>query len=516
MEGTSSFYKEFLFQLWGKGKPLCALFSTSNKSYLYDSGTNKIFKCENIEYDLLDCLLTSTDFQCGFDKFISLHSKEQADTAISTLAESINKNNILKLAHIQSFSLSHDPSFVIDKVYNELGMLLLEVTQECNLRCKYCIYDENFSEKRNHCSIHMTRDIAIKSIDHLRHCSKRCNDVSIGFYGGEPLLRFNLIKEIVSYAKKTLSEKKLNFSITTNGTLINDVIANFLFREDFGVLVSLDGPEEIHDLWRTDKSNKGSFERTFAGLKRLALRYGDKFKKIGLSIVYAPPYSEQKINKIYEFISSFEWLPKDMKIVITYPHEGSLSRLYNCNGEIKGNRAYDFSLSNWARNKFFDDYEKGIPHDPLSSSIMEIKLARLVQRPVLDYPVDASHLNGCCIPGSRKLFITAKGEMKLCERIGISPDIGNVFEGINPEIIKDKYIIEYSNQSIKDCSHCWLIRLCPICYQQAFYNNKIDMQIKELYCELHRRGTIKDLSDYCSLIEIYEHGLDYLLEWKIS
>jgi len=151
--------------------------------------------------------------------------------------------------------------------------------------------------------------------------------------------------------KNYFKKKELNFAMTTNGTLINEEIAEYLHKQGFSILVSLD------DSWRKDIKNKGSFERTYRGFKILINEYKKDPYKLALSMVYTPPYSKEKIERISEFITSSPWIPDNIRIAITYPQEGSIP--YYLDRKYKKTNL-DFSLSNWARGKFLSDYKKGI------------------------------------------------------------------------------------------------------------------------------------------------------------
>ena len=107
-----------------------------------------------------------------------------------------------------------------------LEKMTLQVTQNCNLRCKYCIYSEvsNLSQ-RSHNENAMSFETAKNAIDFFGVHSRDKKQVAIGFYGGEPLLEFQLIKDAVSYAKKIFEGKDLSFHITTNATLMTDEMA---------------------------------------------------------------------------------------------------------------------------------------------------------------------------------------------------------------------------------------------------------------------------------------------------
>ena len=84
----------------------------------------------------------------------------------------------------------------------------------------------------------------------------------------QKILEFNKIQSIVDYAKSLINKKKIKFSLTTNATLLTSEIAEFFYDNNFNILVSLDGPKEIHDEYRKDKNDNGSFDRTIKGLKK--------------------------------------------------------------------------------------------------------------------------------------------------------------------------------------------------------------------------------------------------------
>lgn len=98
-------------------------------------------------------------------------------------------------------------------------------------------------------------------------------------------------------------------------------------------------------------------------------------------------------------------------------------------------------------------------------------------------PINISYCNGCCIPGQRRLYVCTDGTYKVCERVGDSPSIGNVDNGVDTEAIKKYYLHEYEEKSIRNCSNCWALRLCDICYADCYDQNGINVQMKAGYCE---------------------------------
>jgi uncharacterized protein len=139
--------------------------------------------------------------------------------------------------------------------------LELLVTTDCNLRCYYCWVDKRPER--------MPLDIARSAVDFLIRESRDCSSVHITLFGGEPLLELGLIRELVPYAEQRASEagKTLSWSLTTNGTQLDD--ENILFAIEHGInyLISLDGVKDAHDRFRVFPGGKGSFERVLDGLK---------------------------------------------------------------------------------------------------------------------------------------------------------------------------------------------------------------------------------------------------------
>lgn len=133
---------------------------------------------------------------------------------------------------------------------------------------------------------------------------KRSRDaklVSIGFYGGEPLLEFELIKQIVEYAERVFVGKYLKFTMTTNCSLINDEITDFLYLHSFNILISLDGPKNLHDSKRIFAVNGcGTFDVIMEKLKLIKCKYPDYYKKnITFNTVVDPSNEFDCINQIY-------------------------------------------------------------------------------------------------------------------------------------------------------------------------------------------------------------------------
>ena len=175
------------------------------------------------------------------------------------------KWNKIQLPSIKSYS-NHSPAY-IKKFVQKTGLksLILTVTEDCNLRCKYCAYSGNYVYRREHSKKYMSFEVAKKAIDYYFSQVNQgikynpFKKVLVTFYGGEPLLNFNLIKKCVSYINTNYDNIDLDYSITTNGTLLSEKIIQWLLEHDFYLHISLDGPEEEHDRCRVYENGKGTF-----------------------------------------------------------------------------------------------------------------------------------------------------------------------------------------------------------------------------------------------------------------
>jgi len=225
-----------LIDAWKEGKPLIKLFTTKTNHYFYDTGTNRIFSCTPFEYEFLKNLV-SLPIQDALDIRRYSYGPDDFIAGLQHIGNLMKDKNILRASRIH-LEVPKD----LDKlVHNLLGQIILETTERCNLRCRYCIYDPSYSQKRNHGNRDMFLDVAYRAIDHLANSSSMKESIAVSFYGGEPLLRYPFIRECVKYAKTKIPEEKLTFSITTNGTLITREIADFFSENGFGVHVSIEG-----------------------------------------------------------------------------------------------------------------------------------------------------------------------------------------------------------------------------------------------------------------------------------
>lgn len=148
-----------------------------------------------------------------------------------------------------------------------IASIVLFVTQECNLKCIYCYGDGGGYGS----SGYMTNDTAFRSVDWLIKQSENKNKLAISFFGGEPLLNFTLIKDVVQYALEQGDKngKEFDFRLTTNATLLDDEKIAFLKEHRIIPLVSFDGPKKLQDTQRPYKNGRGSYDSVMPIIRKL-------------------------------------------------------------------------------------------------------------------------------------------------------------------------------------------------------------------------------------------------------
>ena len=153
--------------------------------------------------------------------------------------------------------------------------LCLHVAHTCNLNCAYCFASQG---KYHGDRALMTFEVGKQALDFLIAHSGNRHNLEVDFFGGEPLMNFDVVKRLVAYARSIEKQhnKNFRFTLTTNGVLIDDDVIDFANRECSNVVLSLDGRKEVHDRFRVDYAGKGSWDRIVPKFQRLVRARGGK------------------------------------------------------------------------------------------------------------------------------------------------------------------------------------------------------------------------------------------------
>ena len=153
--------------------------------------------------------------------------------------------------------------------------LCLHIAHTCNLNCSYCFASQG---KYHGERALMSYEVGKRALDFLVENSGTRRNLEVDFFGGEPLMNFDVVKKLVEYARSIEKEKGKNFrfTLTTNGVLIDEDVIDFANREMSNVVLSLDGRKEVHDRYRVDYAGNGSFEKIVPKFQKLVKARGGK------------------------------------------------------------------------------------------------------------------------------------------------------------------------------------------------------------------------------------------------
>ena len=233
------------------------VFSYRDKNYIFDTGSSSLHECDAPTAEYLKSLT-------GEEADITRFTDAEIRSAIEDV-EGLKAEGLLFKEETAARPVKSD----------EVKALCLHVCHDCNFRCRYCFADEGaYHAKRESMSL----ETAKKAIDFLIENSGKRRVLEADFFGGEPLMNFEVIRETVAYARKRGEEcgKKFLFTTTTNGLLLSDEVIDFFNREMENVVLSLDGRKEVHDAIRKSVNGKGTFDLILPKLKKFISLRGNK------------------------------------------------------------------------------------------------------------------------------------------------------------------------------------------------------------------------------------------------
>lgn len=245
-------------------------FECLGERFVYDTSTCRFYSIDELTHLFLDLCCT-----CSIDeaKRIFLDRDDFSSEAVESVANEVAIMAGHGLFDVPDYSISADRMELelrqrYATTWNKLELALAET---CNLACKYC-YCGTCRDMPNQGL--MSETVARQAITWLFAMSGRSEQVSITFFGGEPLLNKPVFRFAIEYSQRLakLHGKKVFYSMTTNGTLMDDEVIGYIKRYNFGLMVSLDGPPEIHNAQCPTRDGRGSFDMVAAGIKKLMAR----------------------------------------------------------------------------------------------------------------------------------------------------------------------------------------------------------------------------------------------------
>ena len=428
--------------------------------YVYDTQTNTLLQILKEHFIVLERFLKK-GFPTNTDKLaLSNYEKD----IVMLQQRGMFKNSIVE--KVENPYLNSVESFLKGSVHD----MTLQVTRQCNFDCRYCLYAGEEHIEREHENKNMSIATAYKSIDFLFDHSYDAEKINISFYGGEPLLNFKLIKSCVKYAEKKFYSKQIEFSMTVNGSLLDEEKIMFFIEHDFKLSISLDGPEVIQDSHRKFRNTgEGTFGVVMKNITYIRDNYSDFFNN---NLEFMPVVMD---NENYEIVSSFF-----EKIGV------KKAKLSPLKANLNGVDYYLSSASHIDNSslKFIDRESPGI------NDTAFISLKRIYDNKKC---ISSTwHHNGQCIPGIQRIFVDCDGVFYPCEKIieNETLQIGNVQTGFNLSKIKEMLCI---GKLLEDrCKKCWAMRFCEICVSLCLDvdRNQFSKDMKVIACKAQENNAL--------------------------
>jgi len=453
--------------------------SLNGNSYIYDDASQLILGVR--DEDEMEWLQNN--------KEITL---ETINSAPNRFKQLINTMNLF----CRSKTLIQEKKLIQSKKQKGIRQLILEVTESCNLRCKYCIFSDYYENTRNYSSNKMPWETAKRAIDQFFQYNLCCLKINpqltpaITFYGGEPLINFILIKRAVNYIEVKYKSlfNTIEYSLTTNGVLLTTEIIKFLISKQFYSVISLDGDRDSNDRNRVDINNKGTFNQVIKNIK--------EFQKIEKELAVNPNVTYFVIATVYDFqdsiekrLSALQSLKIEQKKFRRFSFVDNFNSSFYEKQDMKKS-LNDFSSTLWrlytdpSQNKFVYDFVNKIYNE----LILNISNRRQFQNRLM---------RNSCVPGLDKLMVTVEGNFHACEKVSHNYPVGNVETGLNFENIEAQIRI-FNEINEKKCFSCSYSNLCTVCVKQLEKGDGSKMGVTNEICEQQKNNQKKLLQLYVS------------------
>jgi uncharacterized protein len=418
------------------------------------------------------------------------YTREELVASLSDRHErDLLETTITELAGVRAIALAGVPEKKQPKILPlkpfPLTTMVLNVTNQCNLSCTYCYEygeDKIVDTKNGKQPKFMTEQTARESVDFMLRESGENKMAHLTFFGGETLMNFPVLQRTITYARERAAEvgKQVDFSLTTNATLLKPEIIEFLAENQVGVTISIDGPKDIQNKFRVFQNGAGSYDLIAPKIKELLKRH--RSRPIGARVTLTSPTLDVKriFRHLTEEIGFWE---VGFAPVTTAPN-----REYAISED-----GFDTMLGQFRElaNEFLEYSVAGRHHG--FSNVKET-LEEIHKGMSKAYP---------CGAGLGLLGVATDGDVALCHRFAGSDahKLGTVRDGIDRQA-QQAFLEQHHIAEKTDCSKCWARPLCAGgCYHEAHTRYGETVRPNLHYCDWIRGWTDVCLSVYGELSE---------------
>ena len=415
---------------------------------------------DELTYDLLDNIEPPFENECPenvIEKMSRFYQKEDIESCYAEILE-LYKNELL-------FSEDDYEKYAKLAAPSPLKSMCILVEQDCNMRCEYCFAstgDYGMGKR-----MHMSFETGKKALDFLIQNSKGREFLEVDFFGGEPLMNFDVVKQLVMYGRSVEKQfnKHFRFTVTTNGMLLDEDKIDFINKEMSNVVLSVDGRKDVNDRVRRRIDGTGVYDRIMPLYKELVNKRGqDNYYVRGTFTKYNLDFADDVYslyNQGFEQISVEPVVgPEDKSYAIT---KSDLPKIFSEYERLAG-----MLLDNDRMGKHFNFFHFMLDLD--------------------QGPCAIKRLRGCS-SGNEYVAVTPDGDIYPCHQfVGVEKmKMGNVYDGSFDKDIRKEFAAA-NIYSKDDCRKCWAKFYCSGgCNANNFiYNGDIHSPYK-ISCEIEKK-----------------------------
>lgn len=425
-----------------------------------DVFSGSVHVVDDVAYDIIE-LFKNSSTEDIINKILTKYPDITKDDIIECITDIKELEDSGKLFTDDTYQ---NKAFDLKNRHTEIKALCLHVAHTCNLSCEYCFASQG---KYNGERALMSFETGKRALDFLIENSGNRKNLEVDFFGGEPLMNWDVVKELVKYARSIEKEKNKNFrfTLTTNGMLIDDEVIEFANKEMHNVVLSLDGRKKVHDKLRKTPGGCGSYDIILPKFKEFVK------KREGKNYYMRGTFTKNNIdftNDIFHMADE-GFTELSMEPVVCSPNE-------------------PYALSEKDLPVLFEQYE--------------ILAKEMIKRKkegngftFYHYMIDLSHgpciykrISGCG-SGTEYLAVTPWGDLYPCHQfVGDEKYLmGNVFDGVTNTAIRDEFKL-CNAYARSECQDCWAKLYCSGgCAANAYHATGDIKGIYEYGCELFKK-----------------------------
>ena len=435
-------------------------YKLNGHNIVIDTYSGSVHAVDDVAYDVISMFETA--------------DKEEIVRKISENHKNITDGDILKCiddvaelkASGQLFSedIYADKADVLKNKNSDIKALCLHVAHTCNLNCSYCFAAQGKYQGERAL---MSFEVGKRALDFLIENSGNRKNLEVDFFGGEPLMNFDVVKKLVEYARSIEKEhnKNFRFTLTTNGVLIDDDVIDFCNREMNNVVLSLDGRKEVHDRLRKDYKGNGSYDLIVPKFQKFVEKRGDKSYYIRGTYTHK---NTDFTNDIFH-MADLGFKELSMEPVVCAPGE-------------------EYALTEDDLPVLFEQYE-------ILAKEMLKRDSENRGFTFYHYMIDLS--NGPCIykrisgcgSGTEYLAVTPWGELFPCHQfVGDEKySMGNIYDGVTNTKMRDRFK-KCNVYSRPECADCWAKLYCSGgCAANAYHATGDILGVYDYGCKLFKK-----------------------------